>query len=100
VRLFVLSPEIEDRDEVEVATGQSTKRPSFVVVKFHYVKLRHILYQESLIFFTKVDKSDRYIIYIKNYGVGGLMKFKLSTANLISVRYGIKPDQCYSKLII
>jgi hypothetical protein len=24
----VLSPEIEDRDEVEVATGRSTKRPS------------------------------------------------------------------------
>jgi hypothetical protein len=26
--LFVVSPEIEDRDEVEVATWQSTKRPS------------------------------------------------------------------------
>jgi hypothetical protein len=26
----VLSPEIEDRDEVEVETGQSTKRPSTV----------------------------------------------------------------------
>jgi hypothetical protein len=26
--LFVLSPEIEDRDEVEVATGRSTKRPT------------------------------------------------------------------------
>jgi hypothetical protein len=26
--LFVLSPEIENRDEVEVATGRSTKRPS------------------------------------------------------------------------
>jgi hypothetical protein len=28
VSIFVLSPEIEDRDEVEVATGRSTKRPS------------------------------------------------------------------------
>jgi hypothetical protein len=28
VSLFVLNPEIEDRDEVEVATGRSTKRPS------------------------------------------------------------------------
>jgi hypothetical protein len=28
VTLFVLSPGIEDRDEVEVATGRSTKRPS------------------------------------------------------------------------
>jgi hypothetical protein len=28
VSLFVLSPEIEDRDEVEVATGRSTRRPS------------------------------------------------------------------------
>jgi hypothetical protein len=27
VSLFVLSPKIEDRDEVEVATGRSTKRP-------------------------------------------------------------------------
>jgi hypothetical protein len=27
VSLFVLSPEIEDRVEVEVATGRSTKRP-------------------------------------------------------------------------
>jgi hypothetical protein len=25
--LFVLNPKIEDRDEVEVETGQSTKRP-------------------------------------------------------------------------
>jgi hypothetical protein len=28
VSLFVVSPEIEDPDEVEVATGRSTKRPS------------------------------------------------------------------------
>jgi hypothetical protein len=28
VSLFVLSPEIEDRDEAEIATGRSTKRPS------------------------------------------------------------------------
>jgi hypothetical protein len=28
VSLFVLSPDIEDRDEVKVATGRSTKRPS------------------------------------------------------------------------
>jgi hypothetical protein len=28
VSLFVVNPEIEDRDEVEVATGRSTKRPS------------------------------------------------------------------------
>jgi hypothetical protein len=28
VSLFVLSPEIEDRDEIKVATGRSTKRPS------------------------------------------------------------------------
>jgi hypothetical protein len=28
VSLFVLSPEIEGRDEVEVATGRSTKKPS------------------------------------------------------------------------
>jgi hypothetical protein len=27
VSLFVLSPEIKDRDEVEVTTGQSRKRP-------------------------------------------------------------------------
>jgi hypothetical protein len=27
VRVFELSSEIEDRDEVEVATGRSTKRP-------------------------------------------------------------------------
>jgi hypothetical protein len=39
VSLFVVSPEIEDRDEVEVATGRSTKRPStlndiyYVIVK-------------------------------------------------------------------
>jgi hypothetical protein len=28
VSLFVLSTEIEDRDEIEAATGRSTKRPS------------------------------------------------------------------------
>jgi hypothetical protein len=28
VSLFVLSPEIKNRDEVEVATGRSTERPS------------------------------------------------------------------------
>jgi hypothetical protein len=28
VSLFVVNPEIEDRDEVEVAAGRSTKRPS------------------------------------------------------------------------
>jgi hypothetical protein len=28
VSFFVLSPEIEDRDEVEVATGRNPKRPS------------------------------------------------------------------------
>jgi hypothetical protein len=28
VSLFVLSPEIEDQNELEVATGRSTKRPS------------------------------------------------------------------------
>jgi hypothetical protein len=28
VNLLVLSPEIEDRDEVEVATGRNTKIPS------------------------------------------------------------------------
>jgi hypothetical protein len=28
VSLFVVSPKIEDRDEVEVATGRSTKRPT------------------------------------------------------------------------
>jgi hypothetical protein len=28
VSLFVLSPEVEDRYEVEVVTGRSTKRPS------------------------------------------------------------------------
>jgi hypothetical protein len=31
VSLFVLSPEIEDRDEVEVATGRSTKRLSTLI---------------------------------------------------------------------
>jgi hypothetical protein len=30
VSLFVLSPEIEDRDEDEVATGRSAKRPSIL----------------------------------------------------------------------
>jgi hypothetical protein len=28
VSLFVQSPKFEERDEVEVATGRSTKRPS------------------------------------------------------------------------
>jgi hypothetical protein len=28
VEVFVLSPETEDRDEVKVATGRSTKRPT------------------------------------------------------------------------
>jgi hypothetical protein len=34
VSLFVLSPEIEHRDEVEVATGQSTKRFSTLNDKY------------------------------------------------------------------
>jgi hypothetical protein len=34
VSLFVLSPEIENRDEVEVATGRSTKRPTLNDVSY------------------------------------------------------------------
>jgi hypothetical protein len=40
VRLFMLIPEIEDRDEVEVATGRSTKRPSTMnVITYSYKAL-------------------------------------------------------------
>jgi hypothetical protein len=36
--LFVLSPEIEDGDEVEVATGRITKRPSTLTDKYRAFK--------------------------------------------------------------
>jgi hypothetical protein len=37
VSLFVLSPEIEDRDEVEVATRRSTKRLSTLNDKYFFL---------------------------------------------------------------
>jgi hypothetical protein len=41
--MFVLSPEIEDPDEVEVATGQSTKRPSTVNdIRVYYFIFKYI----------------------------------------------------------
>jgi hypothetical protein len=42
VSLFVLSPEIEDRDEDEVATGRSAKRPSILndIILF-YLQAHH-----------------------------------------------------------
>jgi hypothetical protein len=36
----VLSPEIEDRDEVEVATGRSTKRPSTLNEIYYFILKR------------------------------------------------------------
>jgi hypothetical protein len=36
--LFVLTPEIEDRDEVEVATGRSTKRPTLNDIIYYSVE--------------------------------------------------------------
>jgi hypothetical protein len=47
--VFVLSPDIEDRDGVEVPTGRSTKRPStlndilFYLRADHKKKFEHIL---------------------------------------------------------
>jgi hypothetical protein len=35
--LFVLTPEIEDRDQVEVATGRSTKRPSTLNDIYYFI---------------------------------------------------------------
>jgi hypothetical protein len=54
VSLFVVSPEIEDRDEVEVATGRSTKRPSalndiyYVIFKRIKKKIGHELINFSI----------------------------------------------------
>jgi hypothetical protein len=39
VSLFVLSPEIEDRDGVEVATGRSTKRPTTLKNSIYGLKI-------------------------------------------------------------
>jgi hypothetical protein len=56
VSFFVLSPEIEDRDEVEVAIGQSTKRSALndIIILFYlpedYKKIGH-----ELIYFLLVQ---------------------------------------------
>jgi hypothetical protein len=60
VNLFVLSPAIENRDEVEVATGRSTKRPStpndtyilFYLQGDHKKKIGHELIYFLLLQFT------------------------------------------------
>jgi hypothetical protein len=58
VSFFVLSPEIEDRDEVVVATGRRTKRPTLNDIRVHilfylpedYKKIGH-----ELIYFLLVQ---------------------------------------------
>jgi hypothetical protein len=47
VSLFVLSSEIEDRDEVEVATGRSTRRPSTLNVYTMYFIFKMITKKKS-----------------------------------------------------
>jgi hypothetical protein len=39
VSVFVLSPDIEDRDGVEVATGRRTKRPSTLKNSLYGLKI-------------------------------------------------------------
>jgi hypothetical protein len=42
VSLFLLSPESEDRNEVEVATGRSTKRPTLNDTHIYYFIFKRI----------------------------------------------------------
>jgi hypothetical protein len=57
VRVFELSSEIEDRDEVEVATGRSTKRPFCAIVL--YLVVYHVCFQDGkLCLLVANDKLD------------------------------------------
>jgi hypothetical protein len=44
VSFFVLIPEIEDRDEVEVATGRNTKRPTLNTYYYLSQKKNELIY--------------------------------------------------------
>jgi hypothetical protein len=64
VSLFVLSPEIEDRDEAEVATGRSTKRPSTlydISVLFVYFFLFITFHSICLIFLEHAEHYAKFI---------------------------------------
>jgi hypothetical protein len=65
VSLFVVSPKIEDRDEVEVATWQSTKRPS-------------TLNDISILFFLQVDHK-------KNSDMNSLIYFSFPAVTLTNL---------------
>jgi hypothetical protein len=59
VSLFELSPKMEERDEVEVATGRSTKRPStlnryYILQPDHKKEIGHKLI--CFIFFCSYSK--------------------------------------------
>jgi hypothetical protein len=81
VSLFVLSLEIEDRDEVEVVTERSTKRLSSLNILFNF-QADHKKIQNSLtyIFFLQPSKDvtfmhryqvAKYVIFDKYFSIQG-----------------------------